>query len=144
MSKQRQSKQAEELKGVSRLVAILRRITLAVQVFPFIYTALFIILFGLYPFVNGSELDIIDYVCFVSPVVVVAHIVYSRMLMMCRWHRVACALPLIPQFVDLFDTYVYRFGHEEWVIITATIIITSILFLYCIYKVFFTDDGRVC
>lgn len=117
---------------------------MAVQVFPFVYTAMFVFLFTAYSFGEGVLLDIIDYACFVSPIVVVAHLVYSRMLMMCKWHRVACALPLIPQVVDQFDVYVYQFGHNAWIVVAATIIITMILFMIAIYKVFFTDDGKFC
>ena len=128
----------------SRLVLILRRITMAVPVFPFIYTAFFVFLFTAYSFSEGVALDIIDYAVFVSPIVVVAHLVYSRMLMMCRWHRIACALPLIPQAVDQFDVYVYHFDHGAWIVVAATIIVTMTLFLIAIYKVFFTEDGRIC
>ena len=117
---------------------------MAVQVFPFIYTALFVFLFTAYSLGSGTLLDIIDYAVFVSPIVVVAHLVYSRMLMMCKWHRIACALPLIPQAVDQFDAYVYHFDHNAWNVVAATIIVTMILFLIAIYKVFFTEDGRFC
>lgn len=122
----------------------LRRITLAVRVLPFIYTALFLILFGSYSFLPDPALDIVDHICFISPVVVIAHIIYSRMLRMCKWHRVACALPLLPQGVDLFDNYIYRFYWGEYIVVLVTIIITSLLFLYCVYRVFFTDEGRIC
>lgn len=117
---------------------------MAVQVFPFIYTVLFVFLFTAYSLGEGLLLDIIDYAVFVSPIVVLAHLAYSKLLKMCRWHRVACALPLIPQAVDLFDTYVYHIDHNAWIVVTITIIITMILFLICIYKVFFTDEGRIC
>lgn len=136
--------EAESSKRVTDLITILRRITLAVQVFPFIYTAIFIILFAAYSFCNGVMLDIIDYLSFVSPIVVVAHIVYSRMLKMCRWHRWACAIPLIPQSVDKFDLYVYHFDHNAWIVVSITIVVSLCLFLFCIYKVFYTDDGRIC
>ena len=128
----------------SRLIAVLRNITMAVQVFPFIYTALFVFLFAAYSFSSGVVLDIIDYAAFVSPIVVVAHLVYSRMLKLCKWHRIACALPLIPQAVDQFDVYVYHFDHYEWIVVSATILLTLVLFLIAIYKVFFTNDGRIC
>lgn len=139
----RKSKSSSQLER-SNLVKILRGITLAVQVFPFIYTALYVFLFTAYCLTEGVWLDIIDYMAFVSPIVVVAHLVYSRMLKMCRWHRVACALPLIPQAVDQFDMYVYHFGHNAWIVVSAAIIVTMILFLIAIYRVFFTDDGRIC
>lgn len=128
----------------SRLIAVLRNITMAVQVFPFIYTALFVFLFAAYSFSSGVVLDIIDYAAFVSPIVIVAHLVYSRMLKLCKWHRIACALPLIPQAVDQFDVYVYHFDHYEWIVVSATILLTLVLFLIAIYKVFFTNDGRIC
>ena len=117
---------------------------MAVQVFPFVYTVLFVFLFGAYSIGGGVLLDVIDYLSFVSPIVIVAHLVYSKMLMMCRWHRIACCLPLIPQSVDLFDSYVYHFDHGEFVIVSIAIMITVVLFLVCIYKVFFTEDGKIC
>ena len=66
------------------------------------------------------------------------------MLKMCKWQRIACALPLIPQSVDLFDNYVYHFDHNAWIVVSATILVTLCLFLWCIYKVFYTDEGRIC
>jgi len=130
--------------GRSQLVEILRRITMAVQVFPFVYTVLFIFLFTAYSLSSGVVLDLIDYAVFVSPIVVVAHLVYSKMLKLCKWHRIACALPLIPQAVDQLDVYVFHFGHNAFVIVACTIVVTMSLFLYCIYKVFFTDEGKIC
>ena len=100
----------ERKADANALVAILRRITLAVQVFPFFYTVLFVILFLAYYCFPGPILDIVDYVFFVSPVVALAHLIYSRMLKLCKWHRMACALPLLPQSVDVVDNYVYHFG----------------------------------
>ena len=117
---------------------------MAVQVAPFIYTALFVFLFTAYSFSSGVVLDIIDYAVFTSPIIVVAHLIYSRMLKLCKWHRVACALPLIPQAVDQFDVYVYHFDHNAWIVVAVTILVTMILFLWCIYKVFYTDEGRIC
>lgn len=130
--------------ATSRLISSLRNITIAVQVFPFIYSALFIILFAAYSLSEGVVLDVIDYLAFVSPIVIFAHLVYSRMLKMCKWHRAACVLPLLPQSVDLFDTYVYHMDHNEWMIAAATILVTTILFFISFYKVFFSDEGRIC
>jgi hypothetical protein len=131
--------------GRIRLIETLRRITLAVKLFPFIYDAAFITFFALYSFFGKTGMaDIINYLVFVSPVVVVAHLFYSKILKMCKWHRVACSLPILPQAVDLFDKYMYSFGHYEWIIVASTIILSMILFMIAIYKVFFTDEGRIC
>ena len=129
---------------VSRVVQLLRRITLAVQVIPFIYTALYLLLYGLGFQSSGIAPDIINHLCFVSPIVVLAHLVYSRMLKMCRWHRIACALPLFPQAIDLIDNHIYCLAQEEYVVVVTTILVALAVFLVCIYKVFFTDEGRVC
>ena len=112
------------------------------QVFPFVYTAVYLFLYAAYSFSSGVWLDIIDYLFFVSPCVVLVHVVYSKMLMLCRWHRAACLLPLIPQAVDLFDTYVYHFEKGERAVVSLTIIVTVLLFSVAVYKVFFTEDGR--
>ena len=111
----------------------MRRITLAVTVLPFIYTALFVSVFCAYSFGSGPVLDIIDYFVFVSPIVVVAHLVYSRMLKLCVWHRIACSLPLLPQAVDQFDLHIHHFGHNAWIVMSTTIFVTIVLFLYCFY-----------
>ena len=119
------------------------RIVLAVQIAPFVYTLLFLVVFSLAFFAeNLAMLDVIDYLCFVSPIVVLAHLVYSRMLRFCIWHRLACALPLIPQAVDLYDTYISPFSVEQIIIVKATIILTILLYFIFAYGTFFSRNGR--
>ena len=118
---------------------------MAVQVFPFIYSLLFIFLVAAYSFVkDGVVLDTIDSLMYVSPIVVLAHLIYSRILRLCKWHRIACALPLFPQLVDWLDTYVFHLIQTEVYIANITIIVSMAIYLFCAYKVFFTDDGRIC
>ena len=94
------------------------RIVLAVQLAPFVYTLLFLVVFSLAFFSkNATMLTVIDYFCFISPLVVVAHLVYSWMLRFCVWHRLACALPILPQLVDLYDTYISPFTVEQIIIV---------------------------
>ena len=119
------------------------RIVLAVQIAPFVYTLLFIVVFALAFFsTNTVMMDVIDYFCFVSPVVIVAHLIYSKMLRFCIWHRLACALPIIPQAVDLYDTYVCEFSVEQIIIVKATILVTIILYFLFAYGTFFSRNGR--
>ena len=119
------------------------RIVLAVQIAPFVYTLLFLVVFSLAFFsTNEALLTIIDYFCFVSPIVVVAHLVYSRMLRFCMWHRFACALPILPQLVDLYDTYISPFTVEQIIIVKATIILTILLYFLFAYGTFFSRNGR--
>ena len=119
------------------------RIVLAVQLAPFIYTLLFLAIFSLAFFsTNETMLTAIDYLFFISPIVIVAHLVYSWMLRFCIWHRLACALPIIPQVVDLYDTYVSMFTVEQIIIVKATIIITILLYFLFAYGTFFSRNGR--
>lgn len=119
------------------------RIVLAVQIAPFVYTLLFLVVFSLAFFSTNEDLmTIIDYFCFISPVVVVAHLVYSRMLRFCVWHRLACALPLLPQLVDLYDTYVSSFTVGQIIIVKATILVTICLYFLFAYGTFFSRNGR--
>lgn len=119
------------------------RIVLAVQIAPFVYTLLFLVVFSLAFFSeNAKMLGLIDYLCFVSPIVVIAHLVYSRMLRFCVWHRLACALPIIPQLVDLYDTYISPFTVEQIIVVKATIIVTILLYFLFAYGTFFSRNGR--
>jgi hypothetical protein len=119
------------------------RIVLAVQLAPFVYTLLFLVVFSLAFFsTNAAMLTAIDYVCFISPLVVLAHLVYSWMLRFCVWHRLACALPILPQPVDLYDTYISPFTVEQIIIVKATIIVTILLYFLFAYGTFFSRNGR--
>ena len=82
------SPQREQPKSLkSDFVVRLRNVIWAVRLFPFIYTALLVVLYTAYSFSSGVILDLIDYLAFVSPLVILAHWVYSRILKMCKWHR---------------------------------------------------------
>ena len=119
------------------------RIVLAVQIAPFVYTLLFLLVFVLAFFsTNETMLTAIDYFCFISPIVVVAHIVYSRMLRFCVWHRLACALPLLPQAVDLYDTYISSFSVGQIIVVKVTIFVTICLYFLFAYGTFFSRNGR--
>lgn len=118
------------------------RIVLAVQLAPFIYNLLFLVVFSLAFFSeNVTMLTAINYFCFISPLVVVAHLVYSWMLRFCVWHRLACALPILPQLVDLYDTYISPFTVEQIIIVKATIIVTILLYFLFAYGTFFSRNG---
>lgn len=119
------------------------RIVLAVQLAPFVYNLLFLVVFSIAFFSQNVELlTAVNYMCFISPLVIVAHIVYSWMLRFCIWHRLACALPLLPQLVDLYDTYISPFTVEQIIIVKATIIITILLYFLFAYGTFFSRNGR--
>lgn len=115
----------------------------AVQVFPFVYAVLFILLYGSYSFITNETIRfVIDYSFFVSPIVVFAHYIYSRMLRMCVWHRIACLLPVLTQIVDVLDTFVVSISRNGMTITVVTIIVSMIIYGFAIYGTFFSTDGR--
>jgi len=119
------------------------RIVLAIQIAPFVYTLLFLVVFSLAFFSeNDALMTVVNYFCFVSPIVIVAHLVYSWMLRFCVWHKLACALPILPQLVDLYDTYINPFSVEQIIFIETTIIVTILLYFVFAYGTFFSRNGR--
>lgn len=73
---------------------------------PFIYTALYLVSISLSYFLPEDSIWILDTLFYVSPVTVCAFLVLSKLLRLCRWHKTACILPLLPQVVSFFDYYV--------------------------------------
>ena len=114
-----------------------------IQVFPFVYAAMFIFLYGSYSFVENELVRfIIDYTFFLSPIVILAHYIYSRILRMCVWHRVACLLPIVTQVADLLDTFVACISRNGMVITVITILSSILIYGLAIYGTFFSPDGR--
>ena len=123
------------LKG---LIEKLRQVTLAVQIMPFAYTLLYLISMVCYWFANERMLKILDSLFYISPVVVLQFLVLSRSLRLCKWHKMACTLPLIPQVAVLLDSTVMTFSENiarAGVILMA---VMSALLLLAAYKVFFS------
>ena len=121
---------------VFKLIGILREITFAVQVAPFVYTILHMISVGIALSNNPVVRRISDTLLYVSPILIVTHLLYSRILHLCIWHRTACLLPLIPIAVSLADYFV-NFGTYSAIIINIMFILMFGLLLMAAYKVFY-------
>lgn len=119
----------------------LRSITLAVQIIPFVYTGLYIFVLCTYLFASEAVLNVLDTLFYVSPVVVIAFLVESRILKLCRWHKTACVLPVLPQVEVLADSCIYEFAQWEAQALIILIIVMSVLLLVAAYKVFLSPKG---
>ena len=122
--------------------SVLKNITRTVQIFPFIYSALYIGIFVLYNFGQDSLLDILDALFYISPIVVFAHIVYSYILKLCTWHRIACAIPLIAEAVNVIDTYFYEFSEQDIIILHSITLFIIVIYIISAYKVFFCNGSK--
>lgn len=98
---------------LKRLVDTLRRVTTAVQILPFIYSAISIVLLAVYNIVPESVQMLLDTLFYVSPVTVIAFLLLSKLLHMCVWHKSACVLPMVPQAVSLTDYYIINLTVPE-------------------------------
>lgn len=128
--------QDQNIDKIKYVINKLRYITLAVQIIPFIYSFLYIICSCLYLFCPESLLLVVDTLFYVSPIVVLGFLVESKILKLCRWHKTACILPVIPQAIVFIDNFVIELTVYEAYISIATPIVLSILLLFAAYNVF--------
>ena len=122
-----------DLKG---LVSTLRHVTTAVQVVPFVYVALYILTLVSYNFISEDAQTLMDTLFYVSPVTVLAFLFLSRVLRLCKWHRRAVVLPLIPQVVSFLDYYIIDLSEVAVRVNFYVILSMSVLLLIAAYNVF--------
>lgn len=118
------------------LVKTLRYVTTAVQVLPFIYTVLYIISLAVSFFAPDSVVWIVDTMFYASPVTVISFLVLSRILRLCKWHRRACLLPIIPQVVSFVDYYIIELSEIVAQVNIAVFGSMGLLLLVAAYNVF--------
>ena len=123
-----------DLKG---LVSTLRNVTSAVQFLPFIYVPIYIAVLTVYYFAGDEILWLADTLFYVSPMTVAAFLVLSKLLRLCKWHRRAVALPLLPQVVNLLDYYVVDLSEVAVRLNFIMVLAMSILLLIAAYNIFF-------
>ena len=112
------------------LIEKLRRITLEVQVAPFLVAALYIAVLFSYMFVSESARSVLDTLFYVSPVTSLILLAFSRTLKLCKWHRRACILPLLPQVFVFVDYHVFELTHRlAYVALLVPISMAALLFV---------------
>ena len=74
---------------------------------------------------------------YISPVTIVAFLLLSKLLHLCKWHKTACIIPAIPQVVSLFDYYIYTLTDLSVNIVNIVLVLMTVLLLVAAYKVFF-------
>ena len=90
-----------------------------------------------YLYANEEVVAVLDTLFYVSPVMVIQFLALSRILRLCNWHRLACALPLCPQISILLDHTVVIFSERAVETHIITTMIMALLLLISAYKVFF-------
>ena len=118
------------------LIGILRKITLAVQIAPFVFGAIYIAIFVSYLYASDETMTILDTLFYVSPLFCLLHLVYSKILHLCAWHRTACVVPLIPQVVNVVDFYLVSLSDIQALAFNAIAAVMTILLIVAAYNVF--------
>lgn len=129
-------KNGQQHLDLETLVKKLRYVTATVQVMPFIYSIMYIVCMLLYLFCSDSISVICDSFFYVSPVVIIAFLILSKLLRMCIWHKTVCVLPLVGQVISFIDRYVIQFTQSASVISLWLTIAMFGLLLICAYKIF--------
>lgn len=111
-----------------------RRIVGAVKVAPFVYGAFCTadLLFSVH--VGGAFL--FGELFFTSPLIVAIHLWYSKILHLCKWHRRACRIPLLPVGLALVNRYVVDFTDVEAIAVDAAVLLSAAALFVSAYKTF--------
>ena len=124
------------------LIKTFRSIVLTVQIVPFIYSALYI--FSLLISISGNETaqTICDLLFYVSPFFAGVHLLYSKILHLCTWHRTACFLPIIPQGFSFLDYFVFDWENVQAILLNVLFISLFATLLISAHNTFFYDRRK--
>lgn len=115
--------------AVGSVIRILRKATRIVQLAPFAYLVFYVVymLFGY--FASEEALCIADSLLTISPFTTGGMLVASRLFKLCRWHKIACLLPMSSQVEGYIDSFIITFTQEEIIFINTAIGLVSLIFL---------------
>lgn len=126
----------EEIRGkVQHIVDKLRQIAILVQLAPFVLTLIYFIVFGLYFILPDNVLNILDTLFYTSPLVSGILLLQSKVLCLCKWHKMACLLPTLPQIGVLCDDIIPFSNAVSLIFIALTFLLTGV-FLYRVKSTF--------
>lgn len=118
------------------ILNVVRKTTTAIKVFPFLYAIIFIPCYLISMFYEFEFLEDVSVLIFLSPLLVAFLIYLSYAVKLCKWHRLQCLLPLLPQAMVFCDNYIYEYEEALAIINFAIIIFLFIASLVNAYFVF--------
>lgn len=107
-----------------------------VQIMPFVFGIVYLVSFVVY--LTGSDYfsQICDSLFYVSPMSVAGLLSLSYPLKLCKWHRRACCVPLIPMAVAIVDYYVIELSEVMVFVHLCICVISVAVLLISAYKIF--------
>ena len=128
--------QDESDERIKRLILTLRDITLAVQIAPFVISLLYILGIIAQLLFSGDTSWLFSIILYTPPPIILIMLIFSRMLHLCKWHRLACALPLVPFCFTMIDAYLIELSDIAVWILNGLAIAMIIMLLMAAYNVF--------
>ena len=128
--------QGESDERIKRLILTLRDITLAVQIAPFVISLLYILGITAQLLFSGDTSWLFSIILYTPPPIILIMMIFSRMLHLCKWHRLACALPLVPFCFTMIDAYLIELSDIAVWILNGLAIAMIIMLLMAAYNVF--------
>ena len=128
--------QGESDERIKRLILTLRDITLEVQIAPFVTSLLYILGITAQLLFSGDTSWLFSIILYTPPPIILIMLIFSRMLHLCKWHRLACALPLVPFCFTMIDAYLIELSDIAVWILNGLAIAMIIMLLMAAYNVF--------
>ena len=128
--------------ALERIVSVTKRFTRVVQVLPFVYLLVFAIVALAEPFLSDAAFGVVNNLFYVAPGIQAIVLGLSRLLRLCRWHKIACLLPMSSQAENYIDGYIFQFTQNEITFMNMAIGIISIAFIVFSIRHFFHGRQR--
>lgn len=124
-----------ESKDILAIVKILRNVTTIVKLCPFVLSISYIVLIVGYMSCGEAVSTLLDQIFYTSPLVVAMNLILSRVLKLCKWHRLECSLPLFP-LIPLIIDHIWPISRLGAIVNSGTILLLLICTLINAYFVF--------
>ena len=115
--------------AIRKITSLLRKVTRIIQLIPFVYLAVYSLSAFSETQMSEELLCLRDSILAVSPVVNTGFLLFSRLLELCRWHKIACFLSFGTPAADYVDCYLFQFTQTEVVVINMSLAVVSVIFL---------------
>ena len=129
--------------AVKKITSILRRVTRYIQWIPIVYLGMYCLMAFSETRMTEELLCFRDSIFAVSPTVNVGFLFFSRLLELCRWHKIACIIPLSSTIVDYTDNYLFQFTQNEIVALNLISGVIALVFLLLANHHFFGNRKKV-
>lgn len=121
---------------IRKVFGIVKDATKTVKIFPFAYAFLLLLILPIATFGDYDTAQWIGALFYESILFMALFIRLSYIFKLCKWHRLQCILPLLPQIIEQIDANIYEFGCGVMTLNYTVYSAILILSLVNAYKVF--------